>query len=213
MIMLDEQGSVWVKGNGIKRVAGLERVKAIAIGGRTRNDIYDQRNLNDNREYYLALTEDGSLWIWGNNENEHLGTHRVNTSAPVKVVDSTIYMKINDPIMAFMGDEIEIDPGRGTVPVIENGRALLPIRVLIEKLGGSVLWDHSSKKAVIKMNEKSIELQIGSKIAYVNGAQEQLDVEPEIINGRTMLPIRFVAENLDFSVQWDNELRSICIGK
>lgn len=49
-------------------------------------------------------------------------------------------MQVGNPIMTVNGTESEIDPGRGTAPIIQNGRTLVPIRAIIEAMGGSVNW-------------------------------------------------------------------------
>ncbi len=57
----------------------------------------------------------------------------------------TVTMQIGNPIMVVNGSEMEIDPGRGTAPVAENGRTLIPIRALVEAMGGKVDWSQSSQ--------------------------------------------------------------------
>ena len=115
----------------------------------------------------------------------------------------TIVLRINDPYMTVNGVKKEIDPGRGTVPVIVKGRTLVPIRAIIEEMGGSISWDGTERKVTITLKNTKIELWIDKKSALVNGATKELDVEPQIINSRTMIPLRFVTENLGCSVQWD----------
>jgi len=101
-------------------------------------------------------------------------------------------------------------------PVIKNGRTLLPIRAIIEALGGSVSWDAAEKKVTVSLGSTTIELWIGKSIAKVNGVDTPIDsknskVVPEIINGRTMLPLRFVTESLGCDVQWDGTTQTITI--
>jgi len=102
-----------------------------------------------------------------------------------------ITLQINNPFMTVNGVRKEIDPGRGTVPVIVNSRTLVPIRAIIEEMGGSIEWDGTARKVTIKLNDKTIILTIDKKQASVNGYVKELDVAPQIINSRTMLPLRF----------------------
>jgi len=95
------------------------------------------------------------------------------------------------------------------IPVIipEWGRTLLPIRSVIESLGGSISWDGTDKKVTINISGTKIELWIDKNYAYVNGKKVQIDssnsnVKPIIMNSRTMLPIRFVAESIGAYVGW-----------
>jgi len=93
-------------------------------------------------------------------------------------------------------------------PEIIEGRTYLPIRHVVEPLGANVVWDGDEKKVTINFKEITIELWIGKNLAKVNGYYKLIDpdnprVVPMIIQGRTMLPVRFVAENLGCKVNWD----------
>ncbi len=124
----------------------------------------------------------------------------------------TIILKIGDPNMKVNGETKEIDPGQGTVPVIVNGRTFVPIRAIVENMGGTVSWDDATQKVTIDYNNKNIVLQIGSTTATVNGVEKTLDVAPYISDtGRTMLPLRFVTENLDCQVKWDWTTQTVTI--
>jgi C1A family cysteine protease len=101
-------------------------------------------------------------------------------------------------------------------PVIKNNRTLLPIRPIVEALGGTVGWDGNERKVTISLGSTTIELWIGKNTARVNGTNTPIDstnskVVPEIINGRTMLPLRFVTENLGCQLQWDPNTKTITI--
>ncbi len=123
----------------------------------------------------------------------------------------TLIMQIDNPIMTVNGAQKEIDEGRGTVPVIVNSRTLVPIRAVIETMGGKVLWDQDTQKIIIELLDKNINLAIGSNTAYVNNEQKELTTSPEVINGRTMLPIRFISENLGYKVDWEADEQIITI--
>lgn len=101
-------------------------------------------------------------------------------------------------------------------PIIENNRTLVPLRALLEAFNGTVLWDSKEKKVTVSFNSTKIELWIGKPQANVNGVLKWIDddnrnVNPEIINNRTMIPLRFVVENLDFEVIWNEDLKTITI--
>ena len=101
-------------------------------------------------------------------------------------------------------------------PVIKNSRTLLPIRAVIESLGGTVDWSPSDKKVTVSLGTNTIELWIGNPQAKVNGITKWIDdsnhkVVPEIINGRTMIPLRFVTENLGATVDWNQDTKTITI--
>jgi len=142
--------------------------------------------------------------------NETAKTINVTYEKPVKTI--TIILQIGNNNFTVNGSTRTLD----SPPVIKNGRTLVPIRAVVEALGGTVDWDASTKKVTVSLGSNTIELWIGKSVAKVNGADTPIDstnskVVPEIINGRTMLPLRFVAENLGCDVQWDGTTRTITI--
>lgn len=122
-------------------------------------------------------------------------------------------MQIGNPIMNVNGASSEIDPGRGTIPVVENGRTLVPIRAIIEAMGGTVGWDGTTQTVTLTYGTDNIVLNIDSAYAYLNGVMSVLDVAPKTINERTVLPIRYIAESFKFGVEWDGNTQTIKITK
>ncbi|GEM_PF-3374631 len=104
-----------------------------------------------------------------------------------------------------------------TVPVIVESRTLLPVRYVAEPLGADVKWDTAEQKATVILKGKVIEMWINNPVAKVNGVSKYIDpdnqeVKPIIIPpGRTMLPLRFIAENLDCKVDWDETSQEITV--
>jgi N-acetylmuramoyl-L-alanine amidase len=91
-------------------------------------------------------------------------------------------------------------------PMILENRTMVPARALFEKLGANVVWDNSSGKVKVSLNGITIELKINSNMALVNNKNVELDVSPKIINDRTLLPVRFISEQLNMKVGWlENE--------
>ena len=123
----------------------------------------------------------------------------------------SIVLQINNPMMTVNGAEKEIDPGRGTVPVIVNDRTLMPVRAVVEEMGGTVAWDEATQTATLTYGGDEIRLTLGSTTAYLNNEAQTLDVAPVSINDRTMLPIRFISESFRFDVEWDQAQQSVTI--
>ena len=96
-------------------------------------------------------------------------------------------------------------------PVIENGTTLIPIRAVAEALGFVVTWDGESKKATLAKDYYSIELTIGSTVAKTSNGEKTLSAAPKIINGRTMVPLRFIAEEIGLTVLWNDEYKRVII--
>jgi hypothetical protein len=123
----------------------------------------------------------------------------------------SIELQINNPYMTVNGVKKEIDPGKGTKPVIYNGRTILPIRALVEELGGTLSWNGNEQKVTITLDSKTIELWIGKKSTKINGVEKTTDVVPRIVNSRTMLPLRYVIDNLGYNVQWVGSTQKITV--
>lgn len=91
---------------------------------------------------------------------------------------------------------------RSAVPYVKNGHTMIPIRSVIEGLGGKIDWDPTLNGARCSLNGITIVMPIGSEYAYVNGASVKMTTPAIVSNGRTMVPVRFVAENLGYDVDW-----------
>lgn len=92
-------------------------------------------------------------------------------------------------------------------PFIEEGRTFVPVRYVAQPFGATVTWSEKERKVTL-LHKKSIELWIGNPLAMVDGNPAFIDpqnnsIVPFIIEGRTFLPLRFVAENLGATVLWD----------
>ena len=96
-------------------------------------------------------------------------------------------------------------------PVIVDGRTLVPLRAIFEALGATVDWDAASRTATATRKNDVISIAIGSKQLYKNGTASTLDVPAQIINDRTMVPARAVAEAFDARVDWDAITRTVII--
>ncbi len=126
-------------------------------------------------------------------------------------LDTVVSLQIDNPSMKVNGKNTQIDQGRSTAPVIINGRTLVPIRAIIEAFGGNVNWDEGTRTVTLTMQDDTIHLVIDSSLAYCNNTPSTLDVSPAIINGRTMLPIRYVAQGFNLGVAWNNETRTVYV--
>lgn len=98
-------------------------------------------------------------------------------------------------------------------PYMEAGRVLVPMRGVFEHLGVALRWDAKSRSVVAQLGERSIVLPLNSTNALVNGKETQLDVPARITRGRTMVPLRFLAESLMASVRWIPGAKTVQIVK
>ena len=96
-------------------------------------------------------------------------------------------------------------------PAMQNGRILVPFRAIAEALNVEVNWDGKTQKISAAAGEDRIELTIGSKTAYHNLTPILLDVGPQIIDGRTLIPLRFFGTALGCTVNWVENSREVQI--
>ncbi|MCD8237897.1 MAG: hypothetical protein LUC92_00970 [Clostridiales bacterium] len=101
-------------------------------------------------------------------------------------------------------------------PVVINGRTLVPLRAIFEALGAEVEWDAETKSIMAERNNIAVLLYIDSTAMTYgeiggNAVTVQLDTAPTIINGRTLVPARAVAEAFGCSVSWDSVTKTVII--
>ena len=148
------------------------------------------------------------------NDNEYTFTMPVGKVS----VDATFVQKdaADDSNAAEAGKTIKLQIGSRIVnvdneaviydaaPVIRNDRTLVPIRIITEALGGKVDWNGATKEVTLSINDKEIKMTIGK-------ALEKYGVAPVIIDGRTFVPVRFVADELGANVAWDDATKTVTI--
>ena len=124
-----------------------------------------------------------------------------------EIISSVISLKIGSD--TILNNNIEIKTP--APPIIKNGRTIIPVREVVEGLGGNVSWDEETKTTHITFDENELYLPIGSFECSVNGETVTLDVAPEIINNKTYLPLRFVCENIGAIVYWEETANKITV--
>lgn len=97
--------------------------------------------------------------------------------------------------------------------VIRDDRTLVPMREIVEGLGGTVEWNGENQTVHAVIDGKSIDLAINSHIMSVAGEEKTLDVPAQIINDKTMLPLRSLSEAVGAQVDWDGKIRCVYITK
>lgn len=111
-----------------------------------------------------------------------------------------ITVKVNDNTINF-----------DSSPVIENGRTLVPFRAIFEALGAEITWNDAAKTATGVKNGETVSVSIGKMEARVNGGIVTLDTAAKIIDDRTMVPVRFIAESFDCDVKWQSKTETVFI--
>lgn len=96
-------------------------------------------------------------------------------------------------------------------PIIKNNRTLVPLRGIFEELGAKVTWEQKTQTITLEKLSSKVKLTIGSDVAVVNGKQLKLSEPAQLINNRTFVPLRFVAESLSGKVAWDQAKHTVNI--
>lgn len=96
-------------------------------------------------------------------------------------------------------------------PRIMNGRTMVPLRFVGEAMGAKIEWEGTEQKITFTLYGKEIILRVGANTALVNGDTVALGTPPTIIDGRTLVPVRFVSENLGAKVEWEGMSQQITI--
>ena len=196
------------KNNIVKK--GSE-IKVEAIGE------YKGRKINISPRVLNYSFEDLNAEVNPNNFNIKINDYGKNPKILVKFGGKTaslslydentrlIKMKINDVNYTVNGQAKKMD----AKPFISNSRTLVPLRFIIEAIGGDVAWDGDSRVVTVNSKGKNIILPIDSKKITVDGKEIAIDQAAIIKGDRTYVPIRFVAENLGMNVNYINESREI----
>jgi hypothetical protein len=103
-----------------------------------------------------------------------------------------------------------------TAPVVSDGRVLVPVRAIGEAIGADVQWDEKTQTITLKKGDVTNQLVINSKFAYKTkyktDSTVKLEAAPTVIQGRTLVPLRYIAESFDIKVKWDSATQTAYVG-
>ncbi|WP_209659908.1 copper amine oxidase N-terminal domain-containing protein [Acetoanaerobium pronyense] len=112
----------------------------------------------------------------------------------------------NKPSIIVNGEKIEADAF-----INNDNRTMVPISLISNALGYSIEWIPESQMANIWNDDNDMSIQVGNKRMVVNLISHNMDTEPIIINGRTMIPLGAVATALGADISWDNDTKSVIV--
>ncbi len=178
-------------------ISGFERI------------IWDgERFVSVGRDGIVYSTSDGSRWdVFITSSGSDLKDILYEKGRYLILGEGDILLGIpkNNALLRFNGKAVETD----VLPVIENGRTLVPIRVISELLEAPVVWNGDDKTVFIEKDSVEIKLAIDNTNAIVNNEAYSLEVPAKIINNRTMVPLRFIIDVLGLKVEWNNQNRTV----
>ena len=105
------------------------------------------------------------------------------------------------------GKKLEFDQP----PVLLNDRTLVPVRAIFEELGAVVMWNDVTQTALAVKGDLQITIKIGVTVMMANDKEITLDVPAQLINDRTLVPLRAIAEALGNTVEWDGATQTVTI--
>lgn len=125
----------------------------------------------------------------------------VDKGLPAPIVSDPVPHAVEDRINIKLNGNFEYFYNK---PVLTNGRVFLPFRELFVFFDMRVAWEEETQTAVATNDTTEIKITVDNTSAYVNNEEKILDVPALLIDGRTYVPMRFVAESLGYTVGWDN---------
>ncbi|KAB2336684.1 hypothetical protein F7731_09995 [Cytobacillus depressus] len=174
-------------------VNAIQAKQSKMIDKRTTMNIFPFTNklyVND-----LEMSTNSNLFI--KDGQPYIATDSIKELSPIF---SSVKVSQSPTLKASFNQDL-IPLGQGEA-VIQNGRMLVPIRSFSEKANLTLHWDQKNKTVTANSADILIEMKINSKTATVNGKKVELDVPPTILNGRTLLPLRFISESIGATVDW-----------
>lgn len=121
--------------------------------------------------------------------------------------DSFIQLQIGSTLMSQNGAQLTMD----TAPILINDRTMVPIRFVSEALGAQVEWVAQRQTAVIAYNGIVLEVPIDQPYLIIQGQQQEIDVASQLVNDRTMVPLRAISEGMGRLVEYLPETQTIVI--
>ena len=168
-------------------------------------------NFVDYKNQNFALKEDSEVFTQlpdfenipfdkiGLQEYTYVDKYVENGTAPAPS-DDTIKVIVNDKPVEF-----------DVAPTIINDRTMVPLRAIFEALGADVDWDDATKTITAVKDDTTIKMQIGNDKMTKNGTESTLDSAPVIIDSRTLVPVRAIAESFGSDVSWEAETKTVIV--
>lgn len=165
-------------------------------------DFEDKYVLDGHTYYYMVVAYDANGAVLSNN-GPYKAVAREGASASSKI----ILLQLDNPNASVNGVKYTLS----VRPFIKDGRTMVPLRFISEALGAQVDWLESERKIAVKLNGNTINLWIGKSEAKINNETVYMDVPAMISNDTTLVPLRFVIENLKLTVDFNDKTKEITI--
>ena len=121
-----------------------------------------------------------------------------------------ITLTIGSPTMSVNGTSTTID-AEGSRATLYKGYTMLPLRSVVENMGGTVSWNAANQQITMKYNGSTVSMTLGSKTAYANGVAKSMSVAPFTDNGRTYVWLRSLESFPGVTVGWRADTRQATV--
>ncbi|MBY9077620.1 phosphodiester glycosidase family protein [Paenibacillus sp. HN-1] len=119
----------------------------------------------------------------------------------------TASMTIGQKSLTVNGVKKVID----SAPLNQNGTTYVPIKYVLDAFGGSATWNSAAKNIMVLRGSKAMELTVNKKEFILNGKRQSAEVAPILLQGRTLVPLRLVSEQLGLTVKWEQKTKTVTI--
>ena len=189
-------------------------------------EAYSEYNLK-NATYYLvgqAIAEDAGFTVstedLENYHTKYYGTSDYSAQVAQYGLPYVKHLALFQKVLDYIVKNADLQVGvvlNGQLlnfdvqPQIINGRTLVPLRVIFEEMGATVDWEGSTQTVTVTKDDTKVVLRIGSTSPTVNGKVVAIDQPGIVTKGRTLVPIRFIAEALGVTVNWSGAFKTVTI--
>lgn len=234
------QGSVGTRyEKGLVRLKSAENAAAQGVGNysytfylaaqafrRAKEAWFEQNGMQYDQVYYKLLVEE--FRTWSVDDVSYVTERASSLRSALKALDMTASEFWDVPYMELVSQEqreeiallvdaisIRVDGGTGlelsVPPEVRNGRTMVPIRAVAEALGAVVEWDQDTLTVTMTRADTTVTMTLDSTTATINGHPIEMDVAPYAVEGRTLIPARYVAEFFEQKVEWDGKRQEVLI--
>ena len=157
-------------------------------------------------EYPVVKDKDNAIWEKSDSVAEFVSAVCVTPAPGEQQIKAVFTLSSTNYTLNDVAQTMDV------APYAKDGRTYLPMRYVAKALGiadTGILWKNGT--ATFVSADKVVSVTIGSQIMYINGAAVPIDAAPEIVNGRTMLPIRWIATAFGVNVSWDAAAQTVTV--
>lgn len=126
---------------------------------------------------------------------------------PAQPNGDVIVLHINSKAVTANGTRYQLL----AAPYVKSNRTLVPLRFISEHLGADVKWNGSERSVTVTVDGKTLVLHEGSQVIQVNGVRHTIEAAPEIKQGTTFVPLRFISEQLGATVEWNQAQQRVTV--